>query len=97
MFEVLHFRKLKLCKGCLFSNAVKIMLSILDVQYYVPINLCKTAGSIHLFNSTIKLEYLKLRQNYIWDIIEIDWKEVNLTFNSNKMNLPKFITIKFGR
>ena len=49
MFVALHSRKLKLCRGCLFSNAVKIMLSILDVQYYVPIKLCKTAGSIHLF------------------------------------------------
>ena len=55
MFAVLHPRKLKLCRGCLFSNAVKIMLFILDVQYYVPIKLCKTAGSIHLFK--IKAKY----------------------------------------
>ena len=63
MFAVLHSRKLKLYRGCLFSNAVKIMLFILDVQYYVPTKLCKTAGSIHLFKitGTIKPEYMKLR------------------------------------
>ena len=37
MFAVLHSRKLKLCRGSMFSNAVKIMIFILDVQYYVPI------------------------------------------------------------
>ena len=40
----LHSRKLKLCRGHLFSNAVKIMLFISDVQYCVPIKLCKTAN-----------------------------------------------------
>ena len=45
----LHYRKTKICKGHRFSNAVKIMIFISDVQNYVPIKLCKTAGSIHLF------------------------------------------------
>ena len=44
---------------------------------------------------TLKLENVKLRQNYIWGVIEIDWKEVNMTFNSNKVNLPKSVMIKF--
>ena len=52
IFAVLHSRKLKLCRGCLFSNAVKIMAFISDVQYYVPIKLCKTIGSIYLFKIT---------------------------------------------
>ena len=98
MFTDLHSRKLKLCRGQLFSNPVKIMLFILDVQYYVPIKLQKTAESIYLFKITGKIKpwYMKLRWNYICDIIEIDWKEVNVTFNHNKINLPKFVTIKCG-
>ena len=66
-----------------------MMLFISNVQYYIPIKLCKTAGSIHLFKITdmLKPENVKLRQNYIWDVIEIDWKEVNLTFNGNEINL----------
>ena len=67
----LHYRKSKLCRRCLFSNAVKIMLFVLDVQYYIPINLCKTAGNIQLLKitGTIKPENVKLQLNYIWDTI----------------------------
>ena len=63
IFAVLLSRKLKLCRGHLFSNAVKIMLFISDVQCYVPIKLCKTAGSIHLFKITgmLKPENVKVR------------------------------------
>ena len=55
IFAVLHYRKLKLCRGPLFSNAVKIMLFIFDVQYYVPIKLYKTTGSIQLCEIKMKL------------------------------------------
>ena len=49
IFGILQVRRIKLCRGQLFSNVVKIMLFISDLQYYVPIKLCKTAGSVHLF------------------------------------------------
>ena len=69
MFTILHYRKSKLCRGCMFSNAVKIMIFISYVQYYVPIKLCKTAGSIDLLKITgmLKPENVKLNMNYIWD------------------------------
>ena len=44
--------KSKQCRGHLFSNAVKVMLFISDEQYYVPVKLCRTAGTIHLFKIT---------------------------------------------
>ena len=37
---VIKSRKLKLFRGHLFSNTVKIMLFILDTKYIVPIKLC---------------------------------------------------------
>ena len=37
----LHYRKSKFCKGHRFSNAVKIMIFISDVQNYIPVKLCK--------------------------------------------------------
>ena len=45
------------------------------------------AGSIHLFKimGTLTPENVKVRQNLIWDIIEIDWKEVNVTLNGKKL------------
>ena len=49
IFTILQLRRIKLCRGQLFSNIVKIMLFISDVQYDIPVKLCKTAGSIHLF------------------------------------------------
>ena len=74
----------------------KIMMFISDVQNYVPIKLSKTAGSIHLFKirGTQKPKNIKLNKNYLWDTMEIDWKEVTVTFNDNKLNLPKVVIIK---
>ena len=72
------------------------MIFISDVQNYVPRILCKTAGSIHLFKITgmIIPESIKLNKNYMMDTLEIDWKEVTVTFNDNKINLPRVVTIK---
>ena len=37
MVAILHYRKSKFCRGCMFSNTVKIMIFISDVQNYIPI------------------------------------------------------------
>ena len=96
MVTILHYRKSKLCKGHRFSNMVKIMLFISDIQSYIAIKLCKTADSIHLFKiiGTLKAENIKLSKNYIWDTLEIDWREVKVTFNENTINFPRVVTIK---
>ena len=72
------------------------MIFISDVQNYVPIKLCKAAGSIHLFKiiGMLKAGNIKLNKNYLWDTIKIDWKEVTVTFNDNKIDLPKIVVIK---
>ena len=56
MVAILHYRKSKLCRVCMFFNAVKIKIFISDVQYYVPIKLCKTTISIHLFKNIENLK-----------------------------------------
>ena len=96
IFMILQVRRIKLYRGQLFSNVVKIMLFISDVQYYVPIKLCKTAGSIHLFKITgiLMPDKVKINKHYIWDILEVDWKEVKVTFNGKVIYLPDSITIK---
>ena len=96
MVAFLHYRKSKFCRGHMFSNAVKIMVFISDVQNYIPIKLFKTAGSIHLFKITgmLKAENIKLNKNYILDTLEIEGKEVTVTFNENKISLPRVVTIK---
>ena len=96
MVTILHYRKSKFCRGHMISNAAKIMVFISVVQNYIPIKLCKTEGSIHLFKitGTLKAENIKLNTNYIWNTLEIDRKEVTVTFNDNKVNLPGVVTIK---
>ena len=95
VFAILQLRIIILCRGQLFSNIVKIMLFISDIQY-VPVKLCKTAGSIHLFKITgkITMDKVKLNKHYVWDILEIDWSKVKVAFNGKVINLPKSIMIK---
>ena len=70
----LHYRKSRFCKGHRFSNVIKIMIFISDVQNNVQIKLCKTAGSIHLFKiiGMLNAENIKLNKNYLWDTLEIN-------------------------
>ena len=93
---LLYYRKSKFCRGHRFSNIVKIVLFILDVQHYIPIKLCKTSGSLHLFKitGTLTPEDIKLNRNYLWDTLEINWDKTKLVFYSNEIKLPKIIMIK---
>ena len=43
------FRKSRIFQGCSFSNMVKIKLFIADTQSYVPLDLNKITGNVHLF------------------------------------------------
>ena len=65
-------RKSSFIKGCLFSNITKILLFISNTHLYIPIKLCKVAGSIHLFKIRGRLnpKNVKLKKNWIWDV----WK-----------------------
>ena len=94
--RLLHYRRSRLCRGYKFSNAVKIMLFISDVQNYISIKLCKTSGSIHLFKikGALKSKDTKLNKNYLWDTLEINWSNITITFNDNKIDLPKIVAIK---
>ena len=72
IFAILQVRRIKLCRGQLFLNVVKIMLFISDIQYYVPIKLCKTASSIHFFKITgiLMLDKVKLNKHYLFGIFQ---------------------------
>ena len=74
-------RKINFCKGHLFSNNTKILLFISNTYSYVPIKLCRIAGSIHLFRIRGRLnpEHVKIKKNWIWDVLEIDWSDVSIT------------------
>ena len=67
MVLILHYKKSKLCRGCMFSNTIKIRIIISDVQYSVPIKLYKTAENMCLFKiiAPPKSENTKLNQIYV--------------------------------
>ena len=58
------FKKSRIFKGQLFSNLVKIKLFIADTQSYVPLDLNKIAGNVHLFKlaGALLLENATLRK-----------------------------------
>ena len=93
---LLHYRRSKFCRGYRFSNIVKIVLFISDVQHYIPIKLTKSSGSPHLFKftGTLNPEDIKLNKNYLWDTLDINWTKVKLTFNDSEIKLPRLVTIK---
>ena len=65
----LPYRKSKFCRGYRFSNVVKIVLFISDVQNYILIKLCKTSGSLYLFEIKGMLKPEDF-MGYIRDILE---------------------------
>ena len=80
-----------------YSNMIKIMIFISDIKSYIPIKLCKTSGSIHLFKLTgsINRENITLHKNTLWDVMEIDWRPITVTLSGNVINLPGSVIIPF--
>ena len=90
-------RKTSFCKGCLFSNNTKILLFISNTHSYAPIELCRVAGSIHLFKIRARLtqEHVKIKKNWIWDVLEIDWSDISITLDNNEIDLPSLVIVPF--
>ena len=90
-------RETSFCKGCLFSNNTKILLFVSNTHSYVPIKLCRVARSIHLFKIRGRLnpEHVRLKKNWIWDVLEIDWSDISITLNDNEIVLPSLVIIPF--
>ena len=40
------------------------------------------------------MDKVKLNKYYIWDVLEIDWGEVKVTFNGKVINLAKSIMVR---
>ena len=61
----------------------------------MPIDLNKIAGNVHLFKLTseLALDKVNLRENWIWDVLEIDWSDVHMSLNEKEINLPNSIVI----
>ena len=80
LFILVTTQKCRIFRGQLFSNTVMltVMLFLSDVNQYVPIKLCKTVGSIHLFKvfGHLTPDQITLERKLLWDVVKIDWKGV---------------------
>ena len=77
-------------KERLYSNTVTVMLFFSDVKQYIPVKLCKTAGSIHLFQIYGKLvsDQITLERRHLWDVIRIDSGKVFVILNGAIIQMP---------
>ena len=80
-----------------YSNTIKVLIFISNIKSYVPIKLCKIMGSIHLFKlmGNLQREDIILHRNKVWDILEINWKNVTLTIKGNIVYLPGSVILPF--
>ena len=62
--------KMSIFRKYQYSNTIKIMIFFSNIKSYVPIKLCKTSGSIHLFKlmGSINRENVTIHRNQIWSI-----------------------------
>ena len=91
----LTMQKCTIFKRRLYSNTVTVMLFFSDVKQYIPVKLCKTAGSIHLFQIYGQLapDQITLERKYLWDVIRIEWREVFMTLNGAIIQLPILVEV----
>ena len=95
VYICLSNQKCTIFKRRLYSNTVTIMLFFSDVKQYIPVKLCKSAGSIHLFQlyGQLDSDQIVLGKNCLWDMIKIDWKEVFVTLNGTIIRMPKSVKV----
>ena len=74
---------------------VKIKLFIAATKSYVPLELNKLAGNVHLFKltGTLLLDNVTLMKNWIWDVLGVNWNYVHVTLNEKERNLPMSLVI----
>ena len=82
-------------KRRLYPNTVTIMLFFSDVKQYIPVKLCKSAGSIHLFQiyGQLNSDQIVLEKNCLWDMIRINWKEIFVILNGTIIKMPKSVKV----
>ena len=95
IYICLTTQKFTIFKKRLYSNTVTVMLFFSDVKQYIPVKLCKTAGSVHLFQIYGQLvsDQIILQRRYLWDVIRIDWVEVFVTLNGAIIQLPILVKV----
>ena len=92
---LIKLKKSKIFQGHFFSSMVKIKLFIGDTESYVPLELNKLARNVHLFKltGTLLLDNVTLKKNWIGDVLEVNWNDVQVTLHEREISLPMSLVI----
>ena len=69
----------------------------MDTKSYVSLDLNKFTRNTHLLKLTgeLSLENITLKNNWIWDVLEIKWDEIHIVLNDKEVHLPTMLIIPF--
>ena len=92
---LVKIKKSRIFQGQFFSNMVKKKLFLVDTESYVPLEVNKLAGNVHLFKlmKELSLDNVILKKNWIRDVLEVNWNNVCTTLNGKEINLPGTLII----
>ena len=95
IYICLTMQRCTIFKRRLYSNTVTIMLFFSDIKQYIPVKICKSTGSIHLFQiyGQLSSDQIVLEKNCLWDMIRINWKEVFVTLNGTMVQMSKSVKV----
>ena len=95
VYICLTTQRFTIFKQRLYSNTVPVMLFFSDIKQDIPLKLCKSAGSIHLFQiyGQLSSDQIVLEKNCLWDMIRINWKEVFVTLNGTIIQMPRSVKV----
>ena len=95
LLVLIKIKKSRLFQGHLFTNMVKINLFLENTQSYVPLELNSAAGNVHLvkLSGALAVEKFTLRNNWIWDVLEVNWNNSHIALNDKEISLPGTLTI----
>ena len=72
---IMKGKKLRMCKGYLYSNASHLILFMSNIYRYVPIQISNVSEDIILFISrrTLGSDSVNLRKKYVQDTLDMKW------------------------
>ena len=84
-FFILKVKKVRTCKD-IYTPMLPISCNNVRCYRHVPIQISNVSGDISLLKpmGALNKDLVILRNNYIWDILDVDWSQIKVLVNTNK-------------
>ena len=95
IYVIRKARKFKLLYADHYVNTSGLYIFFSNMQILCSYKLCTLNGTMLTIkvNGKIDMENILLKKSILWDILEIDWKDLTVYIKNKTYNLPKSITI----